>query len=171
MSASQKKRRCADHELRKRDDDVIVHRTESTHDVEDDQRREKPGYEKKARLSRCFDSHGAVETRDSYEVNRLTANTPATASSTSRMPRPNESSVGPPAAPSPGGAGGGTRITPPLLHPPMVLPPAPGIVTAALIPTALPSRLLVDETVTLWSAMTVPKKVFPLSVAEVPTRQ
>src|SRR4051794_36407163 len=72
--------------------------------------------------------------------------------------------------PSAGTAGTNTAE----LHPPIVLPPAPAIVTAPVGPLpamALPVTLEPDPTVTLASAMTLPRKLTPLRVAEVPTRQ
>src|SRR5580765_543187 len=61
-----------------------------------------------------------------------------------------------------------------VLQPPIVLPPAPAIVTAPVAPepaSARPARLAPAPTVMLASAITVPLKLVPLSVAEVPTRQ
>jgi hypothetical protein len=59
-------------------------------------------------------------------------------------------------------------------HPPIVLPPAPAIVTAPVAPvpaSARPARLEPSPIVMLASAITVPLKEVPLSVADVPTRQ
>ena len=59
-------------------------------------------------------------------------------------------------------------------HPPIVLPPAPAIVTAPVAPvpaSARPVRLEPAPTVMLASAITVPLKEVPLSVADVPTCQ
>ena len=59
-------------------------------------------------------------------------------------------------------------------HPPIVLPPAPAIVTAPVGPVpamVLPVTLEPDPTVMLASAKTFPRKLIPLRVAEVPTRQ
>jgi len=74
----------------------------------------------------------------------------------------------------PGPSAGMAGVNPEEAHPPRVLPPAPAIVTAPVAPVpamALPETLEPDPTVTLASAMTLPKKLFPLRVAEEPTRQ
>ena len=84
---------------------------------------------------------------------------------------PHAESVGTVVAPPMGvGVGGGG----PEAHPPIVLPPAPAIVTAPVGPVpamVLPVTLEPDPTVMLASAKTFPRKVTPLRVAEVPTRQ
>src|SRR5437764_10365463 len=60
-----------------------------------------------------------------------------------------------------------------VLQPPIVLPPEPGIVTAPVAPVPARRRpdTLPPPKVMLASAMTVPMKAEPLSVADVPTRQ
>src|SRR6185436_16531463 len=59
-------------------------------------------------------------------------------------------------------------------HPPMMLPPAPAMVTAPVGPVPASTRPTTFEpapTVILASATTVPRKLVPFSVADVPTRQ
>ena len=66
------------------------------------------------------------------------------------------------------GAAGGT------LQPLIVLPPLPAIVTAPVAPvpaSARPAKLAPEPSVMLASAITIPVKLAPLSVADVPTRQ
>src|SRR5690242_6989744 len=58
MHPSQKNGGCTNDELSKWNDDAIVDRVESAHDIENDQRREKPGHEAQARFPRCSDSYG-----------------------------------------------------------------------------------------------------------------
>ena len=58
MHPSQKNSDCTNDELSKWNDDAIVDRVESAHDIENDQRREKPGHEKPTRFPRCGDSYG-----------------------------------------------------------------------------------------------------------------
>ena len=68
------------------------------------------------------------------------------------------------------GVGGGGREA----HPPIVLPPAPAMVTAPVGPVpamVLPVTLEPDPMVMLASAKTFPRKVIPFRVAEVPIRQ
>ena len=68
----------------------------------------------------------------------------------------------------------GVGVTGREAHPPIVLPPAPAIVTAPVGPApamVLPVTLEPDPTVMLASAKTFPRKLIPLRVAEVPTRQ
>src|SRR5436305_4746287 len=92
---------------------------------------------------------------------RLTTTRPAPARRTMRIHSPTVPTAG-------------TAITEGAAHPPIMLPPAPAIVTAPVGPVparALPVTLEPDPTVMLAFAMTFPRKLTPLRVAEVPTRQ